>query len=87
MFERTILLREQGIELGLVSLLDGIAEPTERMGFLSGRGERLAEIRLEPARRFRAPNVNVHRREELSALADAVGDEAGEFDARCVGFE
>lgn len=100
-FERAPRLREQGTglglwtnavaalrELGLISLLDGIAEPIERMGFLSGRGERLAEIRLErTVRRFGASNVNLHRGELLGTLADAVGDDAIEFDARCVGFE
>ncbi len=56
--------------------------------FLSARGERLNEVRLDRiSRRFSAPSVNVHRGELLNALAGAVGHETIVFGARCVGFE
>ncbi len=47
-------------ELGLGDVLNGIAEPVQRLVFLSGEGERLNEIRLDRiARRFSAASVNV----------------------------
>ena len=36
---------------------------------------------------FRTPSVNMRRSEFLAALAGALGEEAIEFDTRCVGFE
>ena len=100
-FERAPRLRQQGTglglwtnavaalhELGLGDLLDGIAEPVERLVFLSAEGEQLNEIRLDRiARRFSAPSVNVHRSELLSALARCVGEGTITFGARCTGFE
>lgn len=74
--------------LGLDGLLNGIAEPVERLVVLSAKGKQLAEIRLDPtARRFSAPSVNVQRGELLEALAGAVGSGAISFGARCEGFE
>ena len=100
-FEQAPRLRQQGTglglwtnavvalrELGLEDLLGGIAEPVERLVFLSARGERLNEVRLDRiSRRFSAPSVNVHRGELLNALAGAAGYETIVFGARCVGFE
>lgn len=100
-FERAPRLRQQGTglglwtnavvalrELGLESLLSGIAEPVERLVFVSAEGDQLNEIRLDRiARRFSAPNVNVHRGELLKALAEAVSSETIAFGKRCVGFE
>ena len=100
-FEQAPRLRQQGSglglwtnavaalhELGITNILDGIAEPVQRLVFLSAEGERLNEIRLDRiARRFSAPSANVHRSELLSAVAGEVGEEAITFGARCVGFE
>jgi 2-polyprenyl-6-methoxyphenol hydroxylase-like FAD-dependent oxidoreductase len=100
-FEQAPRLRQQGSglglwtnaasalhELGIANILDGIAEPVQRLVFLSAQGERLNEIRLDRiARRFSAPSVNVHRSELLSAVAGEVREEAITFGARCVGFE
>lgn len=100
-FEQAPQLRQQGTglglwtnavaalhELGLGDILDGIAEPVQRLVFLSGEGERLNEIRLDRiARRFSAASVNVQRSELLSVLAREVGEEIITFGARCTGFE
>jgi 2-polyprenyl-6-methoxyphenol hydroxylase-like FAD-dependent oxidoreductase len=100
-FERAPRLRQQGTELGLWTnavaalhelgfgdLLDGIAEPVERLVFQSAEGEQLNEIRLDRiARRFSAPSVNVHRSELLSVLARGVGEGLINFGAQCAGFE
>jgi 2-polyprenyl-6-methoxyphenol hydroxylase-like FAD-dependent oxidoreductase len=100
-FEQAPRLRQQGTglglwtnavaalhELGLGDILDSIAEPVQRLVFLSGKGERLNEIRLDRiARRFSAASVNVQRSELLSALAREVGEDIITFGARCVGFE
>lgn len=100
-FEQASRLRQQGTglglwtnavaalrELGLGDLLEGIAEPVQRLVFLSAEGERLNEIRLDRiTRRFSAPSVNVQRSELLSAVAREVGEEIITFGVHCVGFE
>ena len=101
-FERAPRLRQGGTglslyanavaalrELGLEDLLDGIAEPVERVVFLSARDGRRplneAVIGVDGGRAL-PPSVTVHRGELLDALAGATGREAVTFGARCVGF-
>ena len=102
-FERATRLRREGTglslysnavaalrELGLEDVLDGIAEPVERVVLLSARdgGRFLNEAAMgRSADRSSAPSVSVHRGELLGALAGAVGDEAITLGARCAGFE
>lgn len=74
--------------LGLWGVVEGIAEPVERMLALSAGGRVLTELDVGHAsRRFSAPNVNVHRGELLAALGDAVSGGTIAFGARCVGFD
>ena len=100
-FEQASELREQGTgltlwtnavaalrEMGLAQPLDGIAEPVERMVFLSSSGGCLNEAELERGTgRLSAPTVNVHRGELLRVLAEVLDEDAIVFGARYAGFE
>ena len=101
MFEQAPGLREQGTgltlwtnavaalrEMGLGKTLNDVAEPVERMIFLSSSGERLNEAELQRGtQRLSAPTVNVHRGELLGALAGVLDEDAIVFGARYAGFE
>lgn len=101
-FEQATRLRQSGAglslyanavaalrELRLEDVLDGIAEPVERVVFLSARGggRFLNEAVIGRTAGVTAPSVSVHREELLGALARAAGDGAMTFGARCVGFK
>lgn len=100
-FEQAPELRQQGSglslytnavavlhDIGLEEVLEGIAEPVERMLALSARGSVLTELDTgSTSQRFSAPNVNVHRGELLAALSGTVGEENITFGSQCVGFE
>ena len=100
-FEQASELREQGTgltlwtnavaalrEMGLAQPLNGIAEPVERMVFLSSSGECLNEAQLERGTgRLSEPTVNVHRGELLRVLAGLLDEDAIVFGARYAGFE
>lgn len=74
-------------DLDLWDVVENISEPVERMLAVSSRGRLLTEVDMERiARRFSAPNVNVHRGELLAALCGAVGEATITFGFRCIGF-